>query len=193
MRKVEILEEGLVFDRFFKIKEARLRFEKFSGEMSEPMQRLSFERGDSVAVLILRREAQRVILVNQFKYPTHGKGPGWIVEVTAGAIDPGETPEAAIRREVLEETGFSVTELVSIATFYVSPGGSSERIFLFFAEVDDSLPRASGGGNPAEGEDIEVIELSLPELWQGLRDGRFIDAKTLVAVLWLKDRLGGAR
>jgi len=191
MRNVEILEEGLVFDRFFKIKEARLRFEKFSGEMSEPLRRLSFERGDSVAALILRREAQSVILVNQFKYPTHAKGPGWIVEVTAGTIDPGETPEAAVLREVREETGFAVTELVGIATFYVSPGGSSERIFLYFAEVDDSVPRVLGGGNPAEGEDIEVVELTLAQLWQALRDGRFVDAKTLVAILWLKDRLSG--
>jgi 8-oxo-dGTP pyrophosphatase MutT (NUDIX family) len=55
--------------------------------------------------------------VKQFKYPTYEKGSGWIVETVAGILEPGETPEAALRRETLEETGYEIALLEPIATF----------------------------------------------------------------------------
>ena len=191
MKRVEILSERVVFDDVFKIVEATLRFERFNGQMSEPVRRLVFERGDSAAALLLNRDTQKVILIEQFRYPTYKKGPGWLLEVVAGIVDRGEQPEETIRREVREEVGYQVGDLQPIATFYVSPGATSERIALYYAEVGDADRVAAGGGRAAEHEDIEQVELSLPELWTALHEGKIVDAKTLIAAQWLRCRLVG--
>src|SRR5271165_4623975 len=118
MRKVQIDAKRIVFDQFFKIEEATLRYEKFSGEMSRTIKRLNFERGDSVAALVLNKGTNKILMVNQFKYPTLSKGPGWITEVVAGMVEVGEKPEDAIRREVTEEMGYTICNLEKIAEFY---------------------------------------------------------------------------
>lgn len=193
MKRVEIQNQRVVFDNVFKIEEATLRFERFNGQMSAPVRRLVFERGDSAAALLLNRDTQKVILIKQFRYPTYEKGPGWLSEVVAGVVDEGEQPEETIRREVREEVGYQVGDLQPIATFYVSPGGSSERVALYYAEVGDADRVDAGGGRAAEHEDIEQVELSLPELWTALQEGKIVDAKTLIAVQWLQHRLAGQK
>jgi len=193
MKKVQIESKRRIFDDFFKIEEAILRYERFDGQMSNPVRRLNFDRGDSVAAIILNQETHRVILTNQFKYPTYEKGPGWITEVVAGVLEANEDPEEAMRREIMEETGYEANNLTYIATFYVSPGGSSERIILYYAEVDSAGKVASGGGLAAEGEDIQLLEFSLPELWSALASSQFVDAKTLIALLWLQNKMGAGK
>ena len=136
MKKVQIISEKVVFDDKFKVLETRLQFEKFDGQMSEPVRRLTFERGDAAAALLWHRDRQKLLLVEQFRCPTYKKGPGWIIETVAGMVKPGEEPEAAMRREILEETGYQVRELKYIGKFYLSPGGSSERLFLYYGEVE---------------------------------------------------------
>ena len=192
MRKVVIHAERRVFDGFFKLSEAEVSFERFDGTMSRPVKRLNFERGDSVAALLYNSDSRRVLLVEQFKYPTYEHGPGWILEAVAGIVEPDETPESALRREVLEEVGYEIGTLEPIATFYVSPGGSSERVFLHYAEVTDAGKVGDGGGVGAEGEDIRTVELTLEELDRLLATGSIQDAKTLVGVQWLKRRLDSA-
>src|SRR4051812_11430919 len=153
--KVAILNRRRVFDRFFQIEEARIQFERFDGSMTEPLSRLCFERGDSVAAIIRNADSNTVVLANQFKYPSYAKGPGWITEVVAGMIAPNETAEDALKREILEETGYRITKYQHISTFYVSPGGSSERIVLYYVEVSNADRVSTGGGLRAEGEDIK--------------------------------------
>ena len=108
-------------------------------------------------------------------------------------MEPDETPESALRREVLEEVGYEIGTLEPIATFYVSPGGSSERVFLHYAEVTDAGKVGDGGGVGAEGEDIRTVELTLEELDRLLATGSIQDAKTLVGLQWLQQRLDPAR
>jgi nudix-type nucleoside diphosphatase (YffH/AdpP family) len=157
MKRIEILNQRVVFDDVFKIEEVTLRFERFNGRMSEPVRRLVFERGDAAAALLLNRDMQKVILIKQFRYPTHKKGPGWLWEVVAGMVDQGEQAEETIRREVLEEVGYQVGDLQSIATFYVSPGGSSERVVLYNAEVSEADRVATGGGCAADPRGVKTV------------------------------------
>lgn len=192
MRRVDLHSKKRLFDGFFKIDEAEVSFERFDGEMSPPVKRLCFERGDSVAAVVHDRDSGTVILVEQFKYPTYERGPGWIIETVAGVVESGESPESAVRREVLEEVGYEIEALEPIATFYVSPGGSSERILLFYAEVAAGGKVASGGGLPSEEEDIRTVKVAVDDLDHVVAEGTIQDAKTLVAVQWLQWRLRDA-
>jgi nudix-type nucleoside diphosphatase (YffH/AdpP family) len=188
--RVDIERQKMILDDFFKVEEAFLTFEKFDGSMSPRVRRLSFERGDSVAALLHHKARGSVILVNQFKYPAWSKGPGWITEVVAGMIDPGESPESAARREILEETGYRSDTLAPIATFYVSPGGSSERIWLYCAEISEGGPGGKGGGAAGENEDIALVELPLREAFRQIDAGEIVDAKTMIALMWLRAKSG---
>ena len=99
-----------------------------------------------------------------------------------------ETPRIAIQREILEETGFFVERLEPIASFYLSPGGSSERSLLFYAEVESRTPGARSGGLEEEGEDIEVVEMPFEKAWDMLEAGHIVDAKTIIALQWIEEQ-----
>jgi nudix-type nucleoside diphosphatase (YffH/AdpP family) len=192
-QRVAIRKRTRPFDDFFKIDELVVAHQKSDGSMSEDQRRLIFERGDSAAVLLFNSDSKCVVVVNQFKAPTLGKSTedGWIEETVAGMIDSYETPEAAAARETLEETGYAIRNLKLIAKFFSSPGGSSERIFLYYAEVRNADKVAAGGGVPAEGEDIAVKEIPLDDLLQRIRQQRVEDPKLLIGGLWLGEELKG--
>ncbi len=189
MKKVEIKEKKRVFDDFFKIDEVFLSHEQFDGQMSPLVRRLSFERGDSVAALLWNKESRKLILTHQFRYPTYEKGRGWITEVVAGVLGKDEEPESAIRREILEETGYDAKVIDYISTFYVSPGGSSERIILYSAEVTNKDKISGGGGVASEHEDIQVKEFSWTDIQQMLETGKIVDAKTIIALMWFQKQV----
>jgi len=133
----------------------------------------------------------RVVVVDQFKAPTMDKGRdnGWIIELPAGTIQPNETPAVAAVRETLEETGYRIANPQPITTFFSSPGGTSERIFLFFADVRNADRVGAGGGKRSEGEDIDVAEITTEELFDGLKKGMIEDAKLVIGAYWLQERL----
>jgi ADP-ribose pyrophosphatase len=187
--KVKIERTKRLFDDFFKIDEAVLKWERFDGTMSDTVRRLRFERGDSVAAVVFNRDTRKVILVNQFRYPTYEKGSGWMSEVVAGVLETDESPETTIRREILEEIGYEVRDLVYISSFYVSPGGSTERIVLFYAEVDNEGKVSDGGGLESEHEDIQIEELTLQDVETALSARQYQDAKTVIGLVWLLNNL----
>lgn len=189
MKKVSIKQHKYILDDFFKIDEAYLRFELFNGEMSPLVRRLSLERGDSVAVLVLNRNTNNIILASQFRYPTLKNSDGWTLEILAGIIEPGETAEASARRELHEEIGLTVDRLEHITTFYPSPGGSSERIFLYYSEVSGEQARyEETGGLLSEGENVKAIEVTLHDALAKIKSGEIADAKTIIGIYWLENR-----
>ena len=190
MKKVEIESQRYVLDDVFKVEEAMLRFEKFDGAMSGTVRRLSLERGNAVAMLVFNRDTRKLLLINQFRYPTYRNGHGWIIETIAGMIDAGEAPEEAVRREAKEETGLDVQAVEFIASFYPSPGGCSEQIHLFYVEIAGPTARYDHiGGLASENESILTLELSLEEALAGIRSGEIRDAKTIIGIFWLQNRL----
>ncbi len=184
MDKIRIVEKRWLLDDVFKVEEAIIEHRKHDGSWSPPLRQLCFERGDSVAALLLNRDTDRLVMINQFRYPTLEKGPGWLDEIVAGSLPENETPEACIVREVREETGYEVENLQTIATFYMSPGGTSERVLLYYGEVSGEPEKTEGLG--VGDEDIRVTEMSSSELWQSFLDGRLQDAKTIIALMWLR-------
>jgi ADP-ribose pyrophosphatase len=109
-------------------------------------------------------------------------GEPWLVEIVAGVIDEGEAPEQSARREIEEEVGYRVRELRPLGELYNSPGGLSEKITLFYAEVSEG-DRTGDGGGVDDGEDIEEIRVSEAEAYAMLDRGELRDAKTQVALL----------
>lgn len=180
-----------IFDDFFKIDRATLQFEKFNGQMSPELTRLNFNRGDSVGVLLYLPATNAVILTRQFRYPAYFANPqqGWLWEIAAGMLEAGENPAVTAKREVLEEVGFTVDRLEFISEFFLSPGGSSEKIHLFYSEVAIENQTSSGGGILREGEDIRVESIPLPTALEMVASGEICDAKTIMALLWLEKKI----
>jgi ADP-ribose pyrophosphatase len=187
--EANVVSKRRVFDGFFKIDEVELRYQKFNGEMTGPVTRLVFERGDSVGAVLFNTDTKCLIFTRQFRAASYEKGPGWITEIIAGMIDTGEGPDDALRREIFEETGYRIREARPISTFYLSPGGSSERIFLYYAEVDKLTHEGEGGGVVGEGEDIQLVEIGVSEALADVSSGRFPDAKTIIGLLSVKEYL----
>lgn len=182
-----------VFSGFLSIDEALVSHTRHDGGSQEVL-RLSVERGDSVAIALVDRARRIIYLTEQFRFPTLRHGHGWLREIPAGDLKPHEAAADAARREAFEETGFAPTTLEPIATFYSSPGGSSEQILLYFASTDGVAPDAAGARAARDpGEDIAIIEQPLESFLDECRAGRIADGKTLVAGLWLlahRARLG---
>jgi nudix-type nucleoside diphosphatase (YffH/AdpP family) len=185
--RVEISSKKRVFEKaIFRIDEITLRHENYKGGMSKEMTRLNLDRGDSVAAVVHNPTADTLLLTEQFRLSTYDKGPSWLMEIPAGMISKNEPPDQAMRREIEEEIGYRVTSLRPIFTFYLSPGATSERIFLFYAKVETKQKVGSGGGLVTEGEDIRLMELSKAEVFQKMDNGVIADAKTLVGLQWLR-------
>ncbi|SCG64893.1 NUDIX domain-containing protein [Micromonospora rifamycinica] len=189
---VEILsEQVLLTTAIFTIREARLRYRTYdadrslSDDWSRPVTLVNADRGDSVAAVVVDTARGEIVLVEQFRFPTLGHGSGWLVELVAGMVDADEAPETAVRREIREEIGYDVRVLERISTFHLSPGGSSERVTLFYAEIDDSLRVGAGGGRADEAENIARRVVPLGDLSALLDSGTIQDAKTLAGLLWL--------
>ena len=182
-RRVEVLEKKRLFEGFLSLDQAVVRYERFDGTMSEPVTRLSVERGDAVGVLLFDPGRDQVALVEQFRYPVYAAGdPGWLLEIVAGTVPRGEDPQAVARAEVREEAGYEAGELQPLGTCYLSPGGSSERVHLFVAHVSIDERASAGGGVAGEGEDTRLCILGRAEALRLLREGGIVDAKTMVAL-----------
>ena len=179
--KYNINKEKTVFDDHYKIIEAEVTYDTFEGS-SITTRRLAFERGDSVAILLLEKDSDSILLTNQFRYPTCKHQDGWLLEIPAGSLEKNEKPEDCIKREVMEELGYKIEKPTLIHTFYTSPGASTERMFLFFAEVSQKDKIEKGGGMQDENEDIQLVKIPMDKIPSEISESK--DAKTILALQW---------
>ncbi len=176
-----IHNEKTVFNDHYKVVQAEVVYDTFDGNKITA-RRLAFERGDSVAILLLEKETKTILLTYQFRYPSCKHNQGWLVEIPAGTLEEHENPEECIKREVLEELGYEIGTPELISEFYTSPGASTERIFLFFHEVSTQDKIRKGGGAKAENEDIQSVKLPVDEI--AFKLSQLEDAKTILALQW---------
>lgn len=134
--------------------------------------------GAVVLVPILHGE---VLFVRQWRHPL-----GYLTELPAGTVDPGEEPPATAAREIREETGFRAGRLVALGAAYAAPGYSTELLHFYLAAdlVRDPLPA------PAD-EDVEVVRMPFAEAITRAQAGGFNDAKTGLGLLLAASRLAG--
>ncbi|WP_461517337.1 NUDIX domain-containing protein [Porticoccus sp.] len=183
---VEVLERQTVFQGFFKMARLRLRHKLFAGGWSKPMLRELFERDPCVGVLLYDPQHGLIALTEQFRVGVLGQQQSpWLFEVVAGIAEPGEPLEEVARREVLEEAGVVVRDLISICDYWVSPGGSSEHMYLFCALVD--LSNAGGlFGLDHESEDIRLHVLPEQRVFDWLDQGECNNSATIISLMWLR-------
>ena len=152
------------------------------------------ERGHAVAVLPFDPDLGKLVLIEQFRAGAlaalaspwfDDDASPWLVECIAGIIEEGESPEDVARRETVEEAGCEIQDIVPVCHYLVSPGGSSESVFVFCGRVDASNV---GGihGLTEEHEDIRAIAVPVIEAFEWLESGRIVNAMTLVTLQWFK-------
>ncbi len=182
---VDIQSVTTVYKGYFRIDRYLIRHRTYAGGWTGTISREIFERGHAVGVLPYDPVLDRVVLIEQYRTGAlaAGRDP-WLVEIVAGMIEEGETPEDVAQRETHEEAGGDILDLVPINDILVTPGGSSESIKLYCAQVDSS---SMGGlhGLEEENEDIRVFTLSVDEALDWLKAGRISNAIAVIALYWL--------
>lgn len=180
-----ILEKTTPFQGYFRIDRYLLRHRTHRGGLSEPMSREIFERGHTASVLLYDPERDRVGLIEQFRPGAYAAGwQPWLIELVAGIIDKGETPERVAIREAKEEAGVEVSMIEPVCRYLVSPGGTTESVEMFCARVDSAM--LSGiHGLAHEGEDIRVFTIAADEAIAWVDSGRIANSMTIIAVQWL--------
>jgi len=181
--KVNIIEENIVFEEFLKIKKGKLRHTMPDGGMSPELERLYMERNDAVAAVVYLEDEDAYLFTRQFRYPTYEKGGGWMTELVAGIVEDGEQAEDSMKREILEELGYKISNIKFMTTFFLSPGGSSERIHLYLCHSSAAEKKNEGGGAEDENEGIEVLKFSRSEVEERLKNNSFEDAKTIIGMM----------
>lgn len=124
----------------------------------------------------------KLVLVEQYRKALEKT----IIEIPAGKIEPGEDPAICALRELEEETGYGVEKLTYLQPVVTAPGFCDEIVHLYAAENLFKLehPKAAD-----EDEFVEVLEVTIEEAETLMAKGAICDAKTIIAVMWLKSRL----
>ncbi|MBV8143956.1 MAG: NUDIX hydrolase [Gammaproteobacteria bacterium] len=135
------------------------------------------------AAAVALDEAGRVCLLRQYRYVAGG----WLWELPAGKLEPGEPPLATARRELIEEAGVSAAHWQSLGTCLSSPGVFTERLHLYLA-TDLTAARAA----QERAEVIEIHWVPFDEACRWALEGGIADCKSALGLLRARARTNGA-
>ena len=169
-----------LFAGFFRLERLHLWHERFAGGAMR-IERELLERGDAVGVVVHDPRRDATLLVEQFRPGPARRGEHpWLVEIVAGMLRPGEDPADCARREALEEARCPVRNLERLGVVYASPGGTSERFFLYRAETGGEAPATMPA--PDADEDVRAFWVPVDEALAMCRDGRIRSALPLMGL-----------
>jgi nudix-type nucleoside diphosphatase (YffH/AdpP family) len=179
--RVRIEEATVLSDQWAVLTKTRFAFRRSDGEWQMQV-RESYDRGNGATILLYDRTRRTIVLTRQFRYPAYVNGyDDLLIETPAGLLDAME-PEARIRAETEEETGYRIGRIEKVFEAFMSPGSVTERLFFYTGEYQPSDRTSVGGGHAGEGEDIETLEVTIDEALAMIADGRIIDAKTIMLI-----------
>ncbi|MDQ2076453.1 NUDIX domain-containing protein [Marinimicrobium sp. ABcell2] len=183
---VEVTKRETLYEGFFRAEKVTLRHRKFDGGWAGPLSRELFLRGEAVGLLLYDPERDLLGLVEQFRAGALDEPGGpWCMEVVAGMVEAGESPEDVARREAVEESGVEPGRLEYICRYLPSPGGSNEIMYLYCGIAD--LSQAGGvHGLDEEHEDIKVHVLPAEPVLADLYGDRINNAAVLLCLQWLQ-------
>jgi nudix-type nucleoside diphosphatase (YffH/AdpP family) len=176
---VKIVSSRILAENWGRLTGTTLDYQRRDGTVQR-LEREVYDHGNAAALLLHDPRHDRVLLVRQFRYPAllNGDQPD-LLEVCAGLLD-GEDPLVAAAREALEESGHAARNIRHVCDAYMSPGSLTEKVSLYIGDYDETTLRHAGGGLVEEGEEIELVELDFAEALAMSRDGRIMDAKTII-------------
>ncbi len=177
--EVRIINEHTLSDDWYTLKKYTFDLQRQNGEWQQQTREV-YDRGNGATILLYNRHRRTVILTRQFRFPVYVNGhDGMLIETAAGLLDKMD-PESRIKAEAEEETGFSVSHVEKVFEAYMSPGSVTEKLYFYIAEYQPGDRISAGGGIEAEGEDIEVLEITLDEALAAIASGLIVDGKTIM-------------
>lgn len=186
IRNVEVLS-----DDWYLLKKTTFDYRRADG-VWQTLNRETYDRGNGATILLYNLERRSVILIRQFRFPTYRDGhDGFLVETPAGLLD-NASPEQRIRAEAEEETGYRVGDVRKVFEVFMSPGSVTEKLHFFVGEYTADARAGEGGGNVAEGEDIEVMEVPIQQALMMVAEGEIADGKTIMLLQYAQLHLFGA-
>ena len=143
---------------------------------------LEVVRHPGAAAIVPMKDERTVILIRQFRLAAGG----FIYEIPAGKLHPGEDPRLCAERELEEEIGYRAGTIEKLETFFTAPGFTDEVMHLF--KATNLIKTAQ---NLDHDEVLEVIEINIEKAILWIRDGTIRDAKTIVGLqsVYLRSRL----
>lgn len=174
-------EKTISSERIYEGKIINLKVDEVNLPNGKTSKRELIEHPGAVAILAITPE-NKIIMVEQYRKALERS----IIEVPAGKLEKGESPETTAMRELEEETGFSADSLELIQSFSTSPGFADEVVHLYLAV---GLKKSESGAVTDDDEFVELMEVTIEEAEEMMRNNQIYDAKTAFAVLWAKQRL----
>ncbi len=177
---VRLLDTQVLSDSWYTLRKISVELRRRDGQWQR-LSREAYDRGNGAVLLLWDPRRSMVVLTRQFRLPAflNGSPDGQLIEACAGLLD-GDDPEACIRREAEEETGYRIRTPRKVFEAYMSPGSVTEKLHFFVAEYQPEDRVQAGGGLVQEGEDIEVIEMPLADALAAIASGRIQDGKTIM-------------
>ncbi|MBZ7660079.1 GDP-mannose pyrophosphatase NudK [Klebsiella grimontii] len=181
---INVIKDKILSENWFVLRNMTYELTRSDGSVVRHKREI-YDRGNGATILLYNRHKQTVVLVRQFRIATwvNGNEDGMLIETCAGLLDSDE-PEACVRKEAIEETGFEVGEVRKLFELFMSPGGVTELIHFFIAEYNDTQ-RANGGGG-VDDEDIEVLELPYNRALEMMANGEIRDGKAVILLQYLQ-------
>jgi nudix-type nucleoside diphosphatase (YffH/AdpP family) len=177
--RIRVNDVRLLSDNHYTLKSTTFEWRRANGEW-QTQRRETYDRGNGAVLLPYNLTRRSVVLVKQFRYPAYVNGyDDLMIEAAAGLLD-NASPEARIRAEAEEETGYRLGEITWVFEAFMSPGSVTEKLHFFIAEYEPGMRVSAGGGIASEGEDIEVLELPIDRALAMIASGRIVDAKTIM-------------
>ena len=177
--RVRIREIRTLSDDWYVLKKTTFDYRRRDGSW-QTQSRETYDRGNGATILLYDPDRRTVVLTRQFRFPAFVNGcPDLLIETPAGLLDD-VAPAERIRAETEEETGYRVQDVRQVFAAYMSPGSVTEKLYFFVGRYAPSDRVPSGGGNHAEGEDIEVLEPSIDEALAMIGSGAIEDGKTIM-------------
>ena len=165
----ENITSNILFDGHF-----RVRRDIFATQSGVFKTRDIVEYPEAVAMVAIDQEGH-FILERQFRHAASRE----LLEIPAGGIDPGETPEDAVNREMQEETGYFPRCVEHLTSFYSAPGYSTEILHLFLVKdlVESRL-------TAEDSDEITLVRVSKEEALKLISGGTICDAKSIAGLLF---------